>query len=245
MLASLAVKRIAALVVVLVLTGCSTVESKDIRTSGITANLVVTLPEGTDAADVSASLRVGTLTFVELGDGEQITASGGGKDVGLRHRRAAGVTDYSNRLDGVVAPGTEITVDLERGKDNDSAPRSTVRLPERVRLVAPVAGTTSSRRRDLVVRFESEPSQLPSILTWTGQCIQPGSLELEPGRTSATIARGSIKAAATTPTPGAAAPACQIDLTLTRRTEGTLDKAFKDGSVTAESQSVRRINSVP
>jgi hypothetical protein len=122
------VKRIAALVVVLVLTGCSTVESRDIRTSGITANLVVTLPEGTDAADVSASLRVGTLTFVELGDGEQTTASGGGKDVGLRHRRAAGVTDYSNRLDGVVAPGTEITVDL--------APRSTVRLPERVRLVA-------------------------------------------------------------------------------------------------------------
>ena len=86
---------------------------------------------------------------------------------------------------------------------------------------------------------------MPSILTWTGQCIQPGSLELERGRTSATIARGSIKAAATTPTPGAAAPACQIDLTLTRRTEGTLDKAFKDGSVTAESQSVRRINSVP
>lgn len=245
MLASLAVKPIAALVVVLVLTGCSTVDSKDIRTSGMTANLVVTLPEATDAADVSASLRVGSLTFVELGGGEEITASGGGKDVELKHHRAAGVTEYTNRLDGVVTPGTEITFDLERGGDDDSAPKSTVKLPERVRLVAPAAGTTYSRRRDLVVRFESDPSQLPTILTWGGACVQEGSLDLEPGRTSATIARGSIKQLTTTPTPGRDISGCQVTLTLTRRTQGTLDSAFKDGSVIAESQSARVINSAP
>ncbi|MEU4291188.1 hypothetical protein AB0E63_23430 [Kribbella sp. NPDC026596] len=238
-------KRIAALAVVLVLTGCSTVESKDIRTSGITANLVVTLPEGTDAADVSASLRVGTLTFVELGDGEEISASGGGKDAVLRHHRAAGVTSYSNRLDGVVAAGTEITFGLKRGGADGSAPTSTVGLPERVRLVAPAAGTSYSRRRDIAVRFESEPSQLPSVLTWAGECVQEGSLQLEPGRTSATIARGSIKQVTTTPTPGKDVSRCQVRLTLTRRTEGKLDSAFKDGTVTAESQSAREISSVP
>lgn len=211
----------------------------------MTANLVVTLPEGTDAADVSGSLRVGTLTFVELGDGEKLTASGGGKDVSLKHHRAAGVASYANRLDGVVAPGTEITFDLKRGGDDDSAPTSTVKLPERVRLVAPTAGTTFSRRRDLAVRFDSEPSQQPAILTWAGQCVQEGSLELEPGRTSATIARGSIKQVTTTPSPGQDLSRCPVTLTLTRRTEGTLDPAFKDGSVTAESQSVRQLNSVP
>ena len=110
-------KRITALAVVVVLSGCSTVDSKDIRTNGITANLVVTLPESTDAAAVSASLRLGTLTFVELGDGEEITASGGGKSAKLNHNRAAGVTDYTNRLDGVVDPGTEITFDLKRDGD--------------------------------------------------------------------------------------------------------------------------------
>jgi hypothetical protein len=78
------VKRSAARTVLLVVAGSSTVDSKDIRTSGITADYVVTLPESTDAADVSASFRVGTLTFVDLGDGESIKASGGG--VTTRHR---------------------------------------------------------------------------------------------------------------------------------------------------------------
>jgi hypothetical protein len=239
------VKRIAALAIVLVVTGCSTVESKDIRTSGMTANLLVTLPENADEADLSASLRVGTLTFVELGGGEEITAAGGGQTTKLEHHRAAGATNYTNRLAGVTKAGTEITFNLKRDGDNASAPTSTVVLPERVRLVAPAAGTTYSRRSAIAVRFDSESSQLPSILTWAGECIQPGSLQLEPGRTSATIARGSIKPAATTATPKASPSTCQIDLTLTRRVEGTLDKAFKDGSIAAESQSVRRVVSAP
>lgn len=237
-------KRIAAFTVLLVLAGCSTVDSKDIRTSGITADYVVTLPESTDAADVSASFRVGTLTFVELGDGESITSTGGGKDVTLEHHRSAGVTDYTGRLDGVVDPGTEITFSLKRGSGDDAAPQSTVKLPERVRLTSPLAGTTYSRRSVVPVRFESGPSQLPAVLTWTGQCIQTGSLQLEPGRTSVSIPTGSIKPLATTPTPGTTTT-CPVDITLTRRTEGTLDKAFKDGAVTAESQSVRRISSAP
>ena len=109
-------KRIAVVAVVLVVAGCSTVDSKDIRTSGITANYVVTLPETGDAASVSASYRVGTLTFVELGDGESIRSSGGGMNAELRRHHAAGVTDYSGQLDGVVEAGTEITFDLTRGR---------------------------------------------------------------------------------------------------------------------------------
>jgi len=235
------VKRIAALAVVLVLTGCSTVESKDIRTSGLSAGLVVTLPENADEADVSATLRVGTLTFVELGTEEEITAAGGGKSATLKHRRSAGVTSYAGRLDGVTAAGTEITFSLKRDGDNESAPRSTVVLPERVRMVAPAAGTTFSRRKDIAVRFASEPSQLPTNLGWAGECVQPGSLEVPPGQTSATIARGLIRQVTTTPTPGKDTSRCQVRLTLTRRTEGKLDGAFKDGSVSAESQSVRDI----
>ena len=70
-------------------------------------------------------------------------------------------------------------------------------------------------------------------------------LQLEPGRTSATIARGSIKPSITSATPKAQSSTCQIDLTVTRRVEGTLDKAFKDGSIAAETQSVRRVGSAP
>jgi hypothetical protein len=187
---------------------------------------------------VSASYRVGTLTFEELGEGESVTASGGGKDVTLKHHRSAGVTDYGGQLDGVVGAGIEITFNLTRGKDDDSAPRSTVKLPERVRLTAPLAGTTYSRRATIPVRFDSRPSDQLSI--------QTGSLELEPGRTSAGIPAGSIRPPTETPTPGVKpATTCPVDVTLTRRTEGTLDEAFKGGHITAETQSVRRITSAP
>ena len=233
---------------VLVVAGCSTVQSKDVRTSGISATYVVTLPETTDVANVSASYRVGTLTFIELGDGESVTASGGGKSVKLKHHKSAGVTDYDGQLDGVVAAGTEITFDLERGSADDSARASTVKLPERVRLTAPQTGTTYSRRAAIPVRFESGPSDLSSLVTWAGDCIQPGSLPLEPGRTEVSIPAGELHPVTTSPSssPGRKpATTCDVSITLTRRTEGTLDKAFKDGSITAQTESSRQIISAP
>ncbi|HZX05330.1 hypothetical protein [Kribbella sp.] len=231
---------------VLVVAGCSTVQSKDVRTSGISATYVVTLPETTDVANVSASYRVGTLTFIELGDGESVTSSGGGKDVKLEHHKSAGVTDYDGQLHGVVAAGTEITFNLTRASGNDSAPRSTVKLPGRVKLTAPQTGTTYSRRAALPVRFDSGPSDLSSLVTWAGDCIQPGSLQLEPGRTEVSLPPGSFHPVTGTPNPGRKpATTCQVTLMLTRRTEGTLDKAFKDGSITAQSESSRQITSAP
>ncbi|MFD7159479.1 hypothetical protein ACFV9C_33105 [Kribbella sp. NPDC059898] len=239
-------KRILVGAMVLVLAGCSTVQSKDVRTSGITATYVVTLPETTDVADVSASYRVGTLTFIELGDGESVTSSGGGKDVQLKHHKSAGVTDYDGQLDGVVTAGTEVTFTLTRGSGDDSAPKSTVKLPERVKLTAPQTGTTYSRRAAIPVRFDSGPSDQSSLLSWAGDCVQSGSLPLEPGRTEVSIPPGSLRPITGTPTPGRKpTTTCQVTVMLTRRTEGTLDSAFKDGSITAQSESTRLITSAP
>ncbi len=224
----------------LVLAGCSTVDSADIKTSGMTADLLVTVPEGGTSAEVSATLRVGTLTFVELGGGEKLTAVGDGRSATLKRGKLAGVTSYKGRLDGVAKPGTEVTFALQREGDNTSAPVSTVTLPEPVEFTAPAAGTRFSRRADIGVRFTSGP---PAVLTWAGECIQGGSLQLEAGRTSATVSRGTVRP---TPTPATAASGtCQLSLTLTRRTEGKLDEAFKNGTVAAESRAVRQVVSAP
>lgn len=211
----------------------------------MTANLLVTMPEGAGSADVSATFRVGTLTFVELGDGEKVSVDGEGKTANLKRGKFGGATSYTGKLD-VVKPGTEIAFALQREGDNTSAPRSTVTLPEPVKLTAPAAGTRYSRRSDITVQFASEPSQTPSVLTWAGECVQTGSLQIEPGRTTATISRGTIRQVAVSPSAGkTASSTCQLSLTLTRRTEGKLDEAFKDGFVAAESQSVRQIVSAP
>ena len=235
---------------VIVLTGCSTVDSADVRTSGLTGNVVASVPEGASYTDVDASLTVGTLTFVQLGDGEKLTASGGGKSVTLKRQKISGATSYRGRLAGVKDAGTEIVIDLQRDGDNTSAPRSAVRLPETVRLEAPAAGARFSRARDDIrVRIASAPSKLPALLTWAGPCIVAGSIDLEPGRTDVTISRGTLKpltpaSAGTTPPPASAAT-CQISLTVTRRSDGVLDPAFKNGSIRAESQSTRQVTSAP
>ncbi|WP_112237372.1 hypothetical protein [Kribbella monticola] len=231
------------LVTALVVTGCSTVDSADIRTSGMTADLLVELPESGQAAEVTASFRVGTLTYVELGSGEKVTVSAQGLTEELRRGKFAGATRYTGQLEA-TEPGTEFTLDLERDGDNTSAPRSTVVLPESVHLVAPVAGARLSRRTAVQVRFASGP---PQRLTWTGQCVQSGDLEIEAGRSAATIAAGLIRAIPSTsasPRSGGS-DSCQLTLTLTRRTTGKLDAAFKDGTVVAEAESVRQVVSEP
>jgi len=227
------------IVTALVLTGCSTVDSADIRTSGMTADLFVKLPEDANSVDVTASFRVGTLTYVELGGGEKVSASADGQNETLRRGKFAGATSYTGQLDA-TKPGTEITFDLKRDGDNTSAPSSTVTLPEPVHLTAP-AGKLS-RRATIQVTFASGPAQ---ALTWTGPCIQTGSLEIEAGRSSATIAAGLIRAVAPASPGAGTSTTCQLTLTLTRRTTGKLDGAFKDGSVVAEAQSVRQAVSAP
>lgn len=226
----------------LVPAGCSTVYSADVKTNGLTADLLVTVPDGSTTAEVSATLRVGTMTFVELGGGEKITASGAGQSATLKRGKIAGATSYTGRLEGAGKPGTDIIIALERDDENASAPVSVVRMPEPIRLTAPSAGARFSRRTDLVLRFAAGAG---GLLRWAGPCVQGGSLTLEGGRTSATISAGSIRALGSPAVDAAATATCDLTLTLTRRIDGSLDHTFKDGFVAAETQTVRQVVSTP
>lgn len=225
----------------LVLAGCSTVYSADIKTNGLTADLLVTVPDGSTTAEVSATLRVGTMTFVELGGGEKITAIGAGQSATLKRGKIAGATSYTGRLEGAGKPGTDIIIGLQRDSENDSAPVSVVRMPEPIRLTAPAAGTRFSRQADLVLRFAAGSG---GMLSWAGPCVQGGSFQLEGGRTSATIGAGSIRALPSSSPNAQATASCDLTLTLTRL-DGSLDHTFKDGFVAAETQTVRQVVSTP
>ena len=223
----------------LVVTGCSTVDSADIKTSGMTADLLVKLPENADAVDVTASFRVGNLTYVELGSGENVEVSAEGKREQLHRGKFAGATSYTGQLGVSKGSKVEINLALNRAGGNTSAPSSTVVLPEPVHLSQPVGGTKLSRRKDVQVTFASGPAQ---TLTWSGPCIQTGSLEIEPGRSSTTIAAGLIRA--TTPA-SAGTDTCQVEFLLSRHTTGRIDGAFKDGTIVAVAQSTHQVVSAP
>ncbi|MFC9693366.1 hypothetical protein ACFTSF_32755 [Kribbella sp. NPDC056951] len=231
----------------LIVTGCSTADSKDIRTSGIKAGLHVTVKDHEQRADVLATLRAGTLTFVKLNDGESISASGGGGSVKLERHKSLGVTNYSGRLDGTLNAGTEVTFDLQRNSENDPAPRSVVSLPERVLLTAPANGTTYSRRAAIPVRFETVPTDQQTKVQWDGICVQQGEIQVPSGASSVVIPGGKI----TLVPPSTASPAgqssttCNVRITVIRTTTGSLDPAYKEGSVIGEAQSARDIVSTP
>ncbi|MFI5735177.1 hypothetical protein ACIA49_34010 [Kribbella sp. NPDC051587] len=242
-------RHIAAVIVAagLVLTGCSTVKSKDIRTSGMSAGFVVTVDDNEQRAVATASLRSGTLTYVDLGDGESISVTGSGAPQQLRRQKSLGTINYTSRLNDVLNAGTEITFALQRDSANESAPKSTVALPERVHLTAPTNSTTYSRQQPVPIRFETAPTDQQTILSWSGSCVTQGRMILTPGASSTVIPAGMLKANTTTTSasPGQAATRCSVEITLTREVEGRLDPAFKDGSVRAQAVSKRSIVSTP
>lgn len=230
----------------LMLVGCSTADSKDIRTSGIKADLLVTVKDHDRRAELLATLRAGTLTYVKLGDDEAINVSSSDSSTELRRTKSLGVTTYSGRLEGELRAGTEVTFDLRRDSNNESAPHSTVTLPERLQLIAPAVGTTASRQSPITVRFESGPTDLPTTVSWSGSCIQNGELRLPAGGVVTHIPAGRIKPTAVSPSAGQSADAsCTVRIKVFRRATGALDPAYKEGSIVAEAQSFRDITSIP
>jgi hypothetical protein len=228
------------------LVGCSSVDSGDIRTHGMKARFLVSVSQGADAAEVSAGLKVGTLTFVDLDKGEKLSASSADASTELHKRNALGVTDYYGRLPGVTAAGTEVVVGLARTGKDDSAPRSVVKLAEPVSFAAPAVGTQFSRRQGIVVRLETKPTDEPTEVNWHGDCVQTGAVQVS-GDT-ARIAPGTVRRATPPPgaTPGTKVPeTCTVTLTVVRRTRGDVDPAFGGGDIYAEANATREISSRP
>jgi hypothetical protein len=228
------------------LTGCSSVDSREIRTGGVKAHVTVWVTDDAGDAEVAAGLTVGTLTFVDLNDGEKLTAKAGDVSDDLERRHLAGATDYHGRLSGVTEPGTEVVVGWSRTSNDDSAPRSVVTLAERVSMTAPASGTAFSRKRDdIVVKLETKDTDEATVLTWTGACIATGSRDVPRGERTVRIPRGTIQRSTTTPSTGSVDDDCRAYLTVTRRRAGHVDSAFDGGQIVAESRSTRQIMSRP
>lgn len=238
---------IAAAVGLVLIAGCSSVDAADIRTSGFTTDILVSVPERATSADVSVTLRSGTLTYVDLSDTDKLSAAAAGQTVDLRRHKSLGVITYRGRLDNPGGPGSEVVVGLQRDSENDPAPRSAVRLADPVELLAPSSGARHSRSRDLAVHLTTPSDQRTSV-EWDGTCVSSGSLRLDPGQADITIARASIKVpppSTTSPSPSAVPSSCQLTLTVTRRVDGQLDPAYKKGSIRAESRAIREFTSIP
>ena len=217
-----------------VVSGCSTIESGDVETSGMTASIEVKAKADGSATDVFASISSGTLTTVDLDGDDQLVASSVDVSVDLEENNLLGVVTYAGSLTGISAPGTEVNVAFNRSADKTPAPLSTVALPVPLDISAPAAGTSFSRADDDIE---------------VGDCIDTGSLDVPAGQATVTINKGTIEkraqADANDPDSEPVPDTCTITVTAQRRVEGTLDPAWGGGQIVAVSSATRDLGTAP
>ena len=224
--------------------GCSTIDSEDIETSGITASMEVLRTAA--GSSVSVSLSAGTLNFVSLNNGDTLKATAKEQTVELAENNVLNAISYFGQLDA-NAQGDEVTVAFERASKT-SAPSSTVILPANVEITAPAASTAFSRANDpVVIDVTSEASTDGMRLSWSGDCVDADGFDLPAGAVSATINAGIIKKRAQVdendPDSEPVPDTCTVTLRVERRATGTLDGEFEGGTITAVTSSTRDITS--
>jgi hypothetical protein len=216
--------------VVLVLTGCATVPSKNLRTPGIKAQMTVAAADG--GVDVRVRLSAGSLTSVELDDGEHVDAASGGRSARLSRTTFLGVTSYFAHLAGRTTPGTPVTVALTRTDKDTSAPRSRVVLPPRLGVATPRDGGSMSRSHDL--RFVVNRAAGGIRVAWQGSCVASGfGTEFAAGQ-PIVVPADSLHATARASSASSAPTSCLVTFTVTRFVTGTLDPAFGGGQIRGE-----------
>ncbi len=233
---------------VVVAPACSSIQSEDIDTDAITADITLHPRADGSATDVTATLSAGALTFVDLTGDDTLVAKSGEHEVTLGKNQALGALSYEGTLDGTGAAGDEVTVAFERTAFA-SAPSSTVTLPAPVSITVPAASASFSRAdADIVVTLAEDGSTDPVQLSWSGDCVVGGTLDVPAGQTTATIAHGTIARAEPSSADANATPVadtCTLHLSVVRSVDGILDDAFEGGHITARTEDTRDVTTTP
>ncbi len=210
--------------------GCETLDSETLRGNDeLHATFEVTI-EDDGVTEVEAVLRVGgplSNVTLDLSDGDELVASADRTSDVLRRKRVLGMISYIAELP-TDRGGTDLQVALFRPNDVD-APGTYVTLPERIVVRQPEAGDAFSWDGESITVAWS-PSRQPGtvLLDFNGSCGDfdfhtTKELESDPGR--ATYAIDDLVPAHIR----AAANGCGVDISLTRRIEGVIDRSYGEG----------------
>lgn len=206
-------------VALLAVAGCSEVSSEKVKTNDLDVAIVVTGDD--DGIDVTASLFQNFHTTVDLVDGDVLVASADDDETTL-----SGSGSYSGRLDVAPEPGTEVTVSLDRGSEDD-APDSTATLPDPVAVLRPPSGRVFDSAKELTITVDDAPGDL--YVAWTGPCVLAGDTYTIPGVVTGreiVVPADAVQHAAGQETAG-----CTVEFEVIRQQQGDLDPAYDKGSV--------------
>lgn len=206
------------------LIACEAVDSEDVLTSGMYADLAVTNSGSNTRA--AAILRVGgstSNTFVELTGDDSLTLGIGEESTELQSQNFGDLWSYNADLE-LGDAGTEYTFALERTVD-EGAPSSTCTMPAPFELSAPEMDASVSRSEDsLLISWDGSGEAEPMELIVESECTELLVLPVDQDTGSYTLPAGEI-----TPYGGMEDDSCKASLVLRRVRAGALDDGYGEG----------------
>ncbi len=229
------------------LAACEQIQSQDIATGGIYADLSAD-GYGSGVTWASAELRAGgdlSNVSVDLGPCDRLTATLAGVErVMSRRDDVLGRVWYQASFPGEPA-GAELRIAFLRSDGGGcsapgpSAPDSAVVLPAPFAVTAPTAGASLRRSASFAVSW-TPPSPDPLWLTVSGPCLWLASFAASPGATGLVVPAGAIQPLADP------LASCTAQVELVRARDGTVDPAFGEGGRFLARQTRRvTVQSVP
>jgi hypothetical protein len=215
--------RIFALTMLMV--GCESVESTDIKTSGIWADLSVSHAgnQGTFST-ATATLRVGgpgSNTYVELVSGDDITVSVADLSVPMGEVALGDLIWYSATVEHTTG-GDEWTMALTRAAD-EPAPSSTMALPADFDVDAIPGDLDASG--SVVVTWAPSGTSDGMAVTVDGDCVLSERFDVSGDPGSFEVPGDQIQ-----PTDEADAIDCDLTYTVERSRVGQVDPAYEGGT---------------
>jgi len=231
-------------VVAVVVAACTSVQSSNLKTAGMSADLRV-IGDGTGQTTASAAFNVDNnpTDFVDLSSGDSAVATAGAQTETMSRNDTLGDISYQATFTGLDAEGTPYTIALNRTSDV-SAPSSTVTMPQPFAITTPTSGASFSRAMsDIAVTYTNPGSTDQFSWSAQGTCIngQPSAV-ISPDNGSFTIAKGTIMPASA----AESSMSCQVTLSLARVRQGQLDSHYgSGGSIAAEALRQLTFTSTP
>ena len=212
-----------------VLSACNTVNSKDLKTSGITAD--ITIDGSSSQTSVTAFLSTGSglgADPVNLDPGDTLSTSDGtNSQVMVKASNGKYITSFPGNT------SKPYTVSLTRNADVD-APNTAVTLPAPFTINSPTANQTFVSNAPIPLTWSPAAGSGTLKTNHSVDCTDNTGATLSSNSASYTISNTgntSITLSMPTPSPGTTLASCSAIITLKLSTNGTVDPAYGSGSI--------------
>ena len=234
-------QRLWPLLVLAALTGCELTTSEGVNTSNVWADMRL-VNKGAGTTRAYATLRVGgelSNTYLDLAPGDSMSVRvAGGQSQVLSESVSDLINAASYGTDVSVNPGDAVTFTLTRA-EGESAPNSSAVLPPALSVSSPAAGASVSRAND-DIRVQWGPTGTDRIeVRAFGSCIEGFFTELSSDTGEFTIQRGTLVRE------NEDGSTCEITVEVKRQRGGTLDAAFRGGTIYGIQEREVKVTSTP